>query len=126
MRGGGVVAPGAASSRGALRRKSTRGFSLVEMLVALVVLEIGVLGVLGLGALAARDVARAAELQRAVGLLEVAADSLLAVDDPTAGERAAGPHRVVWQPSGGELRLRVERTDDVGGIVTELALPLGP
>lgn len=103
-----------------------RGYSLVEVVVALVVLEVGVLGVLGLGVVAAREVARAAELQRALGLLEVVSDSLLAVDDPEGGERPAGPHRIRWWRSEGELTIQVERIEDASELVTELALPVDP
>ncbi len=76
-----------------------RGHTLIELVVALLVLEVGLLGVVGTGVLAARFVTRAEILEWGVAEVQRALDSLSAVG------AAAGRHR---QPSGpGELRWRV-------------------
>ena len=76
-----------------------RGHTLVELLAALVVLEVGLLGAVGTCVLAARLVTRAEVLEWGVAEVQRTLDSLAAVGP------AVGQHR---QPSGpGELRWRV-------------------
>ncbi|MGD2070864.1 MAG: hypothetical protein PVI57_19490 [Gemmatimonadota bacterium] len=101
------------------------GFSLVEIVVALIVLELGLLAVVGLSVLAARTLAEAAELQRATGALEVVVDSLLEAGSWSPGERSLPPHRVRWWRETGQLRVRVERLDGDGLPGVEVRLPLG-
>lgn len=55
---------------------SARGFTLVEILVALVVLEVGLLGVVGSLVLAARTLDRAVLLERGVAQVARVHDSL--------------------------------------------------
>lgn len=55
---------------------SARGFTLVEILVALVVLEVGLLGVVGSLVLAARTLDRAVLLERGVAEVARVHDSL--------------------------------------------------
>ena len=78
-----------------------RGFTLVEVIVAIVIFEIGALGVLGTLLIASRTMARAEALERAVVTVERVADSLSA--HGAAGQGALGfpGGRVVW--SSGEV-----------------------
>lgn len=107
------------------RSPGRRGFSLVEIVVALTLLELGLLAVVGLSTLAARTLAEAAELQRAMGALEVVVDSLQEAGGWGAGERSVPPHLVRWWREDGELRVRVERLDGEGLPGLEVRLPLG-
>lgn len=66
------------------------GFTLVEVLVALVVLEVGLLGVVGSLTLAARLMTRAELIERGVAEVERAYDSL-----STSGARAGTATRIV-------------------------------
>lgn len=83
------------------------GFSLVELLVAVVVLEIGLLGVAGMLRLAAEGMARAARLERAVSLAEATADSLDAAGWGGEGETSHGAFLVRWSRVGGVVRVDV-------------------
>jgi prepilin-type N-terminal cleavage/methylation domain-containing protein len=63
-----------------------RGFTLIEVVIALVVLEIVVSGAVGLLVLAGATLGRAERLERAVALAEGALDSLAGVASRTDGE----------------------------------------
>lgn len=106
------------------RRPRAAGSSLVEVVVALVVLEIGVLAVLGLLLLAGRTLARAALLERAVSVSEVVVDSLLRSQAVGAGERTEPPVRIRWRTSAELLEVEVLplSTDSV---LHRLGVPLG-
>jgi type II secretory pathway pseudopilin PulG len=81
------------------------GFALLEVLVALLTLEVAVVGVLG-SLVVARDTMRQAEtLERATARAEGVLDSLRLRDGPGEGVRAFG---------GGEIRWVV---DDQGGLL---------
>ena len=81
---------------------SRRGFTMVEVLIALVLLEIGVVGAVGIMALAGRILSDAERVERAVAAVEGVADSLRATHrSPVAGRRSvAGVGRVEWVPLG--------------------------
>lgn len=64
-----------------------RGFTLVELLVALVVLEVGLLGVVGTLVLASGTLAGAEALERLVDEAGAVRDSLAAVAEPGPGSR---------------------------------------
>ncbi len=72
------------------------GFTLIEVLVALVILEVGLLGVVGTLVLASSTLARASLLERSVGEIESVLDSL--VDSPGigVGNRAAPGGTLSW------------------------------
>lgn len=73
-----------------------KGFTLIEVVVALVILEIGVLGAAGTLVLAAATMTRAEALERAVAATEGVLDSLAFA---ASGGRGAKPFRggeVVW------------------------------
>lgn len=72
------------------------GFTLVELLVALVIFEVGLLGVVGTLVLASRTVAQASLLERAVGEVESLVDSLSGSPGVGRGERATVGGRISW------------------------------
>lgn len=88
-----------------------RGFTLVEILVALVVVEVGVLGVVGTLLLAARTLGRAEALEHGVTALEAAYDSLRTVPRPSDGRALVPPGEVRWWTSGEELHLVFQAAD---------------
>lgn len=91
--------------RGATLRS---GFTLVEILVAMVVLQVGLLGVVGTLLLASRTLRRAELMEWAVAEVQRAADSLLATGAGAgAGQASSGPGELRWELDGGG-RLRVE------------------
>ncbi|GMV07129.1 MAG: hypothetical protein AMXMBFR53_34040 [Gemmatimonadota bacterium] len=95
------------------------GFSLVEILVAVVVLEVGLLGVVGTLVLAARELEGAQRLERAVSAMEAIYDSLRA-SGAGGGEgytRLEGGG-VAWEVGGGgALRVEYERDGVVVAVV---------
>jgi hypothetical protein len=106
------------------RPRGSAGSSLVEVVVALVVLEVGVLAVLGMLLLAGRTLARAALLERAVSVSEVVMDSLLRSPGVGAGERTEPPLRIRWRTSADLLEVEVlpVGTDSV---LHRVGVPLG-
>ena len=73
------------------------GFTLVEVLVALVVLEVGVLGGLGVLALATRTMSLAEAFEIGVATAEGIADSLSSRATAGGGSRSAGSGVVEWE-----------------------------
>ena len=82
-----------------------RGFTLVEVLVALVVVEVGLLGVVGTLYVAATTLARAERTERGVAQLERLYDSLAAVQAPASGALEAPSGTARWWINGGDLRM---------------------
>ena len=81
---------------------SPAGFTLAEILVALVVLEVGLLGAAGSLVLATRVLHRARDLEWAVQSARSAADSLVYVGATEAGEREEPFGLVRWSVTRGE------------------------
>jgi type II secretory pathway pseudopilin PulG len=77
------------------------GFTLIEVLVALVVLELGLLGAVGLLLAAARTLADAIALEGAAAEVASVADSLSRDGVVGSGRVERGDWRVVWEPQGG-------------------------
>jgi Tfp pilus assembly protein PilV len=77
-------------------RPADGGFTLIEIVVALLVLELAVLGSVGMVVLASSALARAERLERAVALAEGVLDSLAVVADPVGGAASYGAGQVVW------------------------------
>lgn len=75
-----------------------RGFTLVEVIVALVLVEIGILGAVGTLVLASRNLAEAERLERAVLTAERVGDSLLTFRVTTPGRADFAGGEVVWAP----------------------------
>lgn len=92
-----------------------RGFTLIEVLVALVILEVGILGVVGTLVLASRTLARASLLERSVGQVESVLDSLADSRTSGAGEFAAPGGVLSWSlaPDG---TASVTFQGEVGGV----------
>lgn len=86
----------------------TRGFTLVEVLVALVVLEVGLLGVVGTLLLAARTLRKAERLEGAVAEVQRVFDSLAAVAGGPGQGRQPSHLGEVWWSADGQGVLRVE------------------
>lgn len=88
---------------------SRGGFTLVEVLIALLLLEVGVLGAVGILVLAGRTLTEAERTERAVAALEGVADSLRAVAGPPAPGRRTlpGGSRLEWIPRGGAFEVFV-------------------
>jgi prepilin-type N-terminal cleavage/methylation domain-containing protein len=79
-----------------------QAFTLLEVLVALVVLEVCLLGVLGLFTLAGRTMVRAVLVERAAAEVAAVADSLTRVVDGASGESRRGEWRITWEALGSE------------------------
>lgn len=73
------------------------GFTLLEVVVSLVVLEAAVLGVYGTLVLAARTTSDADRLERAVAEAEGVLDSLAGAPAPTSGSRELAYGSIRWE-----------------------------
>jgi type II secretory pathway pseudopilin PulG len=89
------------------------GFSLVEVVVALVVLEIAAVGVAGILQLASSTLGRAEELESAVANAEGVLDSLKQAAILEAGTQSFDGGDVVWTVSD-ERRVVVRAVTDQG------------
>lgn len=104
-------------------RPGRSGFSLVELVVALILLQVGLLAVAGMGLLAARAFAEAASLQRGGGALAVVADSLVRHGVSASGERPVPPLLVRWRARPEGLELRLVSPDDDRTLMTTVLVP---
>jgi Tfp pilus assembly protein PilV len=102
------------------------GFTLVEVVVALVVLELGLLGVVGSFVLAGQTLTRAEALERGVAEVHALYDSLSLGASAGADEREVGRAWLVWEVgAGGELAIRYELPRDSVLIRLEGRVPVG-
>lgn len=86
----------------------TRGFVLVELIVALVVLITGILGIAGVALHASQILTRAAELEYAVAIAEGVADSLMTVGGSTHDSARTAIGAIVWSVrADGSVRVTV-------------------
>lgn len=109
--------------RPAAQRVGWDGFTLVEVLVALVILQVGLLGVAGQIGVAHNMLDRAVRLEWAVAVAESVADSLsrFGYSGPGSVDLAAG--RVGWEPwSGGDESIRVWVEDGTPRQILEVAV----
>ena len=97
-----------------------QAYSLVEVVVALVLLEVGVLGAAGMVVMATRRVASTARMERALSLAEAVADSLLEGSWYGDGVRVEGAFVVEWSGGGGWA---VVEARDAGG-ATRIRIPV--
>lgn len=85
------------------------GFTIVEVVVAIVILAIAAFGIAGVAATASRMLARATATERAAAAAVFVMDSLLAEDQLRAGSRAVGRFDVDWtvQDTGGVRKIKL-------------------
>lgn len=100
--------------RGRIGRR--RGFTLIEVVTALLVLEVAVLGVLGTLVLAERTARRAERLARATGRVEVLLDSLAAGATPGSRRESFDDVRLEWSVDS-VGRALLEARDEEGGLL---------
>ena len=109
------------------RAPATRGFTLLEVVVALLVLEIAVIGAVGTLVLAAATLGRAERLERAAARAEGVLDSLARASAPSDGAASYRAGQLRWTAGpAGEVRLVA--TGPTGDTLLEVAsiLPPGP
>ena len=100
-----------------------RGFTLLEVVVALVLLEVGVLSAVGTLAVASRTLAQAERLERTFLEAEGVLDSLAGVADATSGARTFAGGALEWSVDGaGWIELVGSGPD--GATVIEVRWPL--
>ena len=110
-----IVGSGEAARRG--------GFSLVEVLVALLVLELGLLGVAGLVLFSGRLLVRAERAERALYAAGDVADSLSVFGASGEGERSVPGGRIRWRVTDerdGLPLVQIRATDPEGRTVLVL------
>ncbi|MBW3533912.1 MAG: prepilin-type N-terminal cleavage/methylation domain-containing protein [Gemmatimonadetes bacterium] len=105
------------------RRAAAAGFSLVEVLVALAILEVGMLAAAGTLLLAARTMADAARLERAAADAAALADSLLTTPGAGDSEVERPGYRLRWERVGPGWRLTA-RTGDRS--IVDVTVPWAP
>jgi len=77
-------------------RRAVTGFTLVEVVLALIVFEVGMLGVVSMVVIAARSLSRAEWLERSLTLAYAVIDSLSLEGAPGAGERTHAAGSISW------------------------------
>ena len=99
------------------------GFTLVEGLVALVILQVGLLGVVGQVGVAHSLLDRAVRLEWAVAVAESVADSLSRFGYSGQGSIELAAGRVGWEPwSGGDESILVWVEDNTPHRLLEVAV----
>lgn len=101
------------------------GFTLVEIVVALLLLEVAVLASLGTMVVAARTHAEADRMERAVATVEGVVDSLSGVAAPSTGFRddPGGGVLVTWTLVD-SMSAEVVATGPAGAVLLQLRMPL--
>jgi len=105
------------------------GFTLLEVVMALMVLELAVMGAVGVLVLASSTLGRAERLERAAALAEGVLDSLAVVAAPTDGRASYGAGDVLWavNPAGEVVVIALGPTGDtLFEIGSVLPPPSGP
>ena len=103
-----------------------RGFTLVELLVALVLLEVGLLGVAGTVILASRTLSRAEDRERAVTRAALVLDSLGGTGGGGSGAWTGPWGELRWsRHADGRIELEVVTRHGRPWVVQDAALPGG-
>jgi len=106
------------------RSRGRGGFTLVELLVALVLLEVGLLGVVGTLVLATRTLAGAEARQDGVLRARLLLDSLARVEGSGQGDIMEPWGRGSWSRTGsGAVRLRLEVDGAVIDVESHVDVP---
>ena len=101
-----------------------RGFTLIEVVVALLVLEIAMVGVVGAFALASSTLTRAEILEIQVAAAEGVLDSLARRASPRADSIRTGTGTVWWSiDDSGHVTMRA--TDPHGAVLVDLGSMVG-
>ena len=118
--------PGRVSAVRETSEKELRGgFTLVEVVMALLVLEIAVVAALGTVVLAAETLRRAETLERAAGGMEAVLDSLRRGAGPAMSEAELEDVRVRWSvDSLGKVEMRADHLDGASILRVHSAVPL--
>lgn len=88
------------------------GFTLLEVVVASVLMQVVILAVMGTLTKAAQLRTEAESLERAIGVAESLLDSLLVVDSLVDGAVIRGSQRAEWSRSGSQLSVTVRSVHD--------------
>jgi Tfp pilus assembly protein PilV len=104
------------------RSTSTSGHTLVEVIVALLVLEVGLLGATGMLVLASASMRRAGLIEEGAAQAAEVADSLERIEQRGSGSVERGVWRITWEPAGPMTRVRAE-LESGGAAPVELRLP---
>lgn len=96
------------------------GFTLVEVIVALLILEVGILGVVGTLLLSSRTLARAEAVERGVLGAERVFDSLRGGAAPPTGSWTDGEGTATWTTSGADS-VRIRYRSQRFGVVVDVA-----
>ena len=81
----------------------SHGLTLVEVVIALVIVQIGVLGALSSLTLATRTLSEADRLETQIVEMTTALDSLAMVPNPNSGERLSAGGTIRWSTRDGAL-----------------------
>lgn len=102
-----------------------RGFTLVEVVVALLLLELAVAGALGTLAVASRTLGEAEQLERTVTEAEGVLDSLAGAPEAETGARSTSGGVIEWtiDESGAVVLRAVREGGDLWLEVTSALLP---
>lgn len=90
------------------------GLTLVEVVIALVIVQIGVLGALSSLTLATRTFSDAFLLEAQIAEMTAALDSLAMVPSPSSGERISAVGRIRWLTRDGALLVWHDRMEVEG------------
>lgn len=98
------------------RNSAAGGFTLVEVVVALLVLEVGVLGALATMVVAAETLRRAQGLERVTGRVEAVLDSLRGGASPDSASVLFDDVRIRWTVDG-DGDVEIDATDPEGSLL---------
>jgi len=101
-----------------------KGFTLLEVVVALLLLEVAVMGAVGTLTIASRTLGEAERLERLTTEAEGVLDSLAGVATPGSGARTVPAGTLEWTvDTTGTVRLRALRSDGDEWLAVTSAVP---